>query len=260
MLRAVALASRLDFAIDPPLVDAIKKHRREIARSSAPRLLEEYYKILRTGSAEKTFRMMASFGLLEPISGELHRGAKDPLWRALANVDAYRRQFLATPDTFTNPILLGSLLVPLGIALGSDRPRERPRRRTAAHESAATDGQTEGDGSSEGGLQLTPKLGELPLARRDVERLRQILGLQRRLHDISASPRAQLALTERSMFRDTLTWFEIHANAPQIVEHWETLLSQEPPEGEAVVAEALPSPGKRRRRRRRRRRPDPAQS
>src|ERR1051325_10740185 len=54
MLRAVALAARLDFTIDPPLMDAIRKHRGEIARSSPPRLIEEYYKILPPGSSEKT--------------------------------------------------------------------------------------------------------------------------------------------------------------------------------------------------------------
>src|SRR5437763_4364910 len=36
MLRAVALASRLDFVIDPPVLDAIRKHRQEIAHSSPP--------------------------------------------------------------------------------------------------------------------------------------------------------------------------------------------------------------------------------
>ena len=102
MLRAVALAARLDFTIDPPVLDAIRTHRHEIAQSSAPRLLEEYYKILRAGSAEKTFRMLAEVGLLEPISGELHRGAADPLWRSLAALDAYRRRFESTPDTLTN--------------------------------------------------------------------------------------------------------------------------------------------------------------
>ena len=56
MLRAVALAARLDFTIEPPVLEAIRTHRHEIAQSSAPRLLEEYYKILRAGAAEKTFR------------------------------------------------------------------------------------------------------------------------------------------------------------------------------------------------------------
>src|ERR1700732_2848142 len=59
MLRAVALASRLDFALDPPVVDAIRKHRHEIAHSSPPRVLEEYFKMLRAGCAEKSFRWLA---------------------------------------------------------------------------------------------------------------------------------------------------------------------------------------------------------
>src|SRR6476469_867252 len=98
MLRAVALAARLDFTVDPPVLGAIRTHRHDIARSSAPRLLEEYYKILRAGSAEKTFRLLDEVGLLEPISVELHKGASDPLWRSLAALDAYRRGFESTPD------------------------------------------------------------------------------------------------------------------------------------------------------------------
>src|SRR5439155_8157253 len=110
MLRAVALAARLDFAIDPAVLDAIRTHRHEIAKSSPPRVLEEYYKILRAGSAEKTFRHLAQVGLLEPISVELQRGAGEPLWRSLGALDRYRQRFESTPETFTNPILLGSLL------------------------------------------------------------------------------------------------------------------------------------------------------
>src|SRR5213593_2593586 len=101
MLRAVALAARLDFTIDPPVVDAIQRHGHEIARSSPPRLLEEYYKILRGGLSEKTFRGLAGVGLLEPISAELHRGAAVPLWQSLSELEAYRRRFESTPDTLT---------------------------------------------------------------------------------------------------------------------------------------------------------------
>jgi poly(A) polymerase len=225
MLRAVALAARLDFTIDPPVLDAIRTHRHEISQSSAPRLLEEYYKILRAGFAEKTFRMLAELGLLEPISGELHRGAADPLWRSLAELDAYRRRFASTPDTLTNPILLGSLLVPLEILLGSGRPKEP-----------------------------VPTLGALPLARRDVERLRQMLGLQRRLRDVTASPRTRRALAHRSLFPDTLTWFEIHGGDADTVETWKSILAQGPVEGEEPPVEGREL-GPRRRRRRRRRRP-----
>jgi poly(A) polymerase len=225
MLRAVALAARLDFAIDPPVLDGIRAHRREIAQSSAPRVLEEYYKILRAGSAEKTFRMLAELGLLEPISVELHRGASEPLWRSLGALDAYRRRFESTPETLTNPILLGSLLVPLGIPLGPGRPKEP-----------------------------LPKLGSLPLARRDIERLRQILALQRRLRDVTASPRVQRGLMHRNLFREALTWFELHGGDDDIVENWKTRLAEGPVEGEEGTAESPPSGQPRRRRRRRRRR------
>src|SRR4029453_3860543 len=85
MLRAIALAGRLDFTTEPPLLRSIRTHRHEIAKSSLPRLLEEYYKILRAGSAEKAFRVLAGVGLLQPISSELHNGAAEPLWQALAS-------------------------------------------------------------------------------------------------------------------------------------------------------------------------------
>jgi poly(A) polymerase len=260
MLRAVALAARLDFTIDPPVLDAIRAHRHEIARSSAPRLLEEYYKILRAGSAEKTFRMLAELGLLEPISIELHRGAAEPLWRSLAALDAYRRRFESTPETLTNSMLLGSLLVPLGISLGSGRPKDRRARAGGgAHARAASDPVPEETRGR--GVQLTPKLGELPLARRDVERLRQVLALQRRLHDTIASPRAQRSLAHRSLFPDVLTWFDIHGGAPDLVEHWKAIQTEAPqPEGEAIAPDAAAPALKHRRRRRRRRHIRPAQS
>jgi poly(A) polymerase len=239
MLRAVAMAARLDFAIDASSIEAIRALRHEIARSSPPRLLEEYYKILRAGAAEKTFRGLAEAGLLEPISEELHAGAGEALWRSLARLDAYRAQFASTPDTLTNTILLGSVLAPLGLSPHGGRP-------FPAGDAAKT------------APRPGPRLGNLPLARRDVERLRQVLGLQRRLRDLGASVRAQRALTHRSIFREALTWMEIHGGTPEIVEHWITVLAErgaeEPvlPPGEPGEA---PPPYRRRRRRRRRARP-----
>jgi poly(A) polymerase len=233
MLRAVALAARLDFAVDPPVLDAIRLHRHEIARSSPARLLEEYYKILRSGYAERTFRALSDAGLLEPISAELHLGAGDALWRSLAAVDAYRRNFPSVPDTFTNAMLLGSLLVPLGFPPPPARHAETP----------------------------LPRLGALPLARRDVERLRQVLGLQRRLRELTANPRAKRALTHRHIFQDALAWLDIHGGAPDLVEHWKGILAERGAElhpAEATAADGEPRPLRRRRRRRRRRGPHPA--
>ena len=252
MLRAIVFAARLDFTIERRCSQAIRTHRREIAKSSPPRLLEEYYKILRQGSAEKAFRGLAEVGLLEPISMELHKGAADPLWRSLAAVDEYRRQFESTPDTLSNAILLGSLLVPLGISLHPPR---------TSHTPAEDEG--EGPRSRRPRHPPGPRLGDLPLARRDVERLRQIVSLQRRLRNLTASERAQRALTHRGIFREALTWMEIHGESPEIVEHWMGIIDEggaPEPGSEDSGDEGSPTPAaadmphKRRRRRRRGRR------
>lgn len=240
MLRAIAMAARLEFAIEPALLASIRTHHQEIAKSSAPRVLEEYYKILRTGSAEQAFRSLAAVGLLEPTApelhklGALHRGAADALWRSLAALDAYRRRFESTPEALTNAILLGALLVPGIVPLGG-----------AAARPAADIG-------------ATPRLGNLPLARKDIERLRQILGLQHRLRDLSAGARAQRNLVHRPIFREGLTWLEIHGDAPALLEHWRALAAQlpEPSAGTQIdrpAQEGGAQPFRRRRRRRRRR-------
>ena len=95
-------------------------------------------------------------------------------------------------------------------------------------------------------------LGMLPLARRDVERLRQILGLQRRLVDMHLSPRARRALMHRGPFKEALTWLEIHGDAPDVLEHWRGFI-EAAGTFEAELADAG-DPQRRRRRRRRRRR------
>jgi poly(A) polymerase len=222
MLRAIALAAKLDFAIDPPVDAAIRRHRSEIARSATARLVEEYFKILRAGASERTFRWLADVGLLGPMTPELQRGLSSPLWKSLARLDAFRRRFAGTPQSLTNPILLGSLLVPLGF---NQRPLQarQPARFT---------------------------LGVLPLPRRDLERLRQILALQSRMLDASVSPRAAWSLMNRSAFAEALTWLEIHGSAPDAVANWRSLVQQQ---GEK--REEAPAPYRPRRRRRRYRGP-----
>ena len=237
MLRAMVMAARLDFSVDPPIDAAIAIHRRDIARSAPARLIEEFYKILRSGASERTFRLLAERRLLDPIAPQFQGGCGDRLWRSLAALDAYRKRFEAPPDTLTNAVLLGSLLVPLGVRPGSTSGISTQRRAR----------------NTEPALSL----GMLPLARRDVERLRQILGLQRRLMDRNAPPRARAAMTRRASFQEALTWLDIHGDAPDIVAHWRASIeavdsSETTPDGTGTL------PTKRRRRRRRRRPASPA--
>jgi poly(A) polymerase len=246
MLRAIAFAARLGFTLDSPIVAAIREHGDLIATAAPARLIEEYYKVLRSGAAEKTFRLMAEHGLLQAITPELHRGAsEEALWHALADLDRYRQKFENIPEHLTNPILLGTLLVPLGLM----PKRVYPETETYVER---PDGRR---------FRRTPKepplrIGMLPVARRDTERLRQILSLQRRLLDLESSPRSKRTLLHRGPFQEALIWLEVHGHAPEALEHWRGFLEavtalpvSETIEGEAT---AEPSPFRRRRPRRRR--------
>jgi poly(A) polymerase len=232
MLRAIAMAARLGFAIDAPIEAAIANSRAEITRSAPARLIEEFYKLLRSGASERALRMMAERKLLEPIAQELQQGAGERLWHSLSALDRYRREHDDVPETLSNAILLGSLLVPLGLT---------------------------GHSRLEAGLEKEPRLslGMLPLARRDVERFRQILGLQRRLLDSKLSSRARRALTHRGPFREALAWLEIHGRAPAAVQEWHGFVEAYAPSSAEHEGSAGPPPTRRRRRRRRSFRPAP---
>lgn len=234
MLRAVVFAARLDFRLDAPIADAIDVHRHEIGRAAPARLMEEYFKILRSGAAAKTLRMLKESRLLRAITPELEE-APPALWQSLERLDAYRGRFEAAPDALTNAVLAGTLLAPLGLA--------GPSRRFSADP-----------------LERRVDLGILPVPRRDVERLHHILALQPRLMDIAAPSRVQRSLLHRHVLDDALVWLEIHGGRPEIVQHWRTLRA-EPAAAVAMSGGRMPEgaqPHRSRRRRRRRRRPHSA--
>ena len=230
MLRAVSLAARLDFRLDPPVRRAIAQHKGQIARASPARMIEELYKILRSGVASQTFRSLLKTGLLAHIAPEIEKGASPALWQSLKILDAYRLQSKSAPPSLTNAILLGSLVSPVqAIDL-------TPRRK----------------GNRDPGSGIS--LGQLPVARRDGERLRQLLVLQTRLVNPDLPPRAQRAVLQRGAFDDAMTWLEIHGTNPEAVTRWRTMAASDGPK--------VAGRGRRRRhpRRRRRPRPEPAQS
>jgi len=226
MLRAVVLAARLQFTIDEPILEAITVRRHEIARSAPARLMEEFYKILRSGHAEEAMRQLRATGLMKEITSEL-ASAPDALWRSIAALDRYRNRFATAPESLTNAILAGTLLHPLGLL---------HRQRFTADP-----------------LERRVELGMLPIARRDVERLHQIMAIQPRLLEIGAPGRAQRGLLHRSVLDEALTWLDIHGGHPDVVAHWRELKAQGVP-AQPVVEHAADVPFRRRRRRRRRRR------
>jgi poly(A) polymerase len=233
MLRALVLAARLGFRVDDESLETIERRAPLITQAAPARLLEEYYKILRSGSARECFDHLADSGLLEHMSPELMND-EGQLTEAFEAVDAYRHRYDSAPETLTNAILAGTLLVPLGLL----------RRRTVRDADDVV-------------REAPTQLGVMQVARRDIDRLRQILGLQRRLLDITAPERAQRALLSRPAFRETFTWLDVHGRRPDVIAHWQAVMdAHQPVLAEAEAAESADMDAARRRRRRpRRRRP-----
>lgn len=220
MQRAVAFSARLGFALDPPVANAIGRLGPLLGQAAPSRLMDEYYKILRTGAAGRIFEALREHGLLKVLASRLHDGAATPEFqRSLGRLDAFRQGFPSPPESLTNPILLGSLIVPLGFS------------------QAAWPTWMEQEGTP--GLNL----GLVPLARRDVERLHQILTLQRRLREPSRSGYARRTIMARTVFPEALTWLEIYGNMPDVLAYWRQEL--------AGLPEKADKPAPRRRRRRR---------
>jgi hypothetical protein len=254
MLRAVALAARLDFTIDPHTLEAIRALRGEIVKSSPARMIEEFYKILRQGRSRRTFELLHETGLLPYLMPEadedLARGG-GRLLGSLARLDDYRNAGLATPEELTNPLLAGTLLVPLG--LHTRRPAPQPgRRRDApvARDAPAAEAEAPFEGAEGEVAEVAEaplddvaaeirELGEteeavpdagpaplsMPFARRDLDRIRLVLAAQRRLREVGGAIGVKRALASKGYFEDALRWLEIHGEADgrELAAHWRSL-------------------------------------
>ena len=244
MFRAAVFAARLGFDMDEVVLEAIARHRELILKGSPARLMEEYYKVLRSGYAEAGFRALQRVRLLELLTPEL-RSPSVAVWESLGRLDAYRQRFQVPPRELTNTILAGTLLMPMGALV----------TRVGVGAAVAHD---HGVG-----------LGMLAVSKRDFERLRQLQQIVPRLGNVDLPPRVARGIAHRPAFNDALTWLEIHGDAsPDLLVHWRHLGASRPqPQPHGTHAHAVHAAGdgprhepgsgsdhRRRRRRRRRRR------
>ncbi len=249
MFRAVSLASRLGFSIDRDSLEAIRALRGEIVKSSPPRLLEETYKVLRQGAARRTFEKLHEVGLLSYLLPEAAAAIEDgaePLLGSLARLDAFRHAGLAAPQQLTNPVLMGTLLVPLGVPLRRVNAGGRGARTRDAEINAELEALDALEPEEPAPVGPQPPV-LLPFARRDLETLRLVLGAQRRLREVGSAPSTKRALASRGYFGDALHWLEIHGGVE----------AQELAAGWRLIADELGETQKPRPRRRRRRRRAP---
>ena len=142
------------------------------------------------------------------------------LVEALERLDAYRTLTAEVPPNLSNPVLLATLLVPLGMLT------PRSRRGHDEDEFAAARG---------------PALGRLPLARKDIERIGHMLTMQSRLAEMEMHPRRQRGMAMRPSFTDALTWMDIHGDAPDVVDHWQQGIIDMPPDEERSSHDRAPA-------------------
>lgn len=255
MIRAVKFAARLGFRIEDATWKALLEVVPDINKCSRARLLEEVYKILRSGSAHPCLRLMLEANMLhlvmpswtELFGGDdegisaLRAGLEDPAaartpaaaaWRHFAALDDY---IVKTGDDVVNGLLQAVLFAPLiddaagSTRQGLDKAIERL---------------------------MTPVGGALGIARRDRELARQILMAHRRMVEVRPKRRRRTSLAQRQYFHDALIFLGIAVAAQGgdegELERWKRL-AEAPTSGEPSGAGGGGEGEGRRPRRRRRR-------
>ncbi len=194
MIRAIRFASRMDFTIDPNDLDAMSKHREEIAKASPARMLEEICRLFAFSSGQKAVRLLGTTGLLDIVLPEVAAYLKEtadasPFWRRLAALDegdtvlAEPTQALIFAVLFTDPINHG-----LETGVGAGHSRNFKRVRSFIREAAL----------------------RLNLPRKLKDKLTRIIGGQWRFHSLGKR-RAAENLVRQDIFPESLALAEINA-------------------------------------------------
>ena len=239
----------------------LQRHRLEIARSSAPRVLENT-----TRSCDQARRRKRSASwLVWDCSSRFRRnctGAVESLWHSLAALDRYpspvRVRLRHAHEC--NPLRQSAhalWFLPLPRAWSENQP-SRGRVVEAVDRASASGNGGHAVGSAHRHAERSPRLGP---------RLGRVAAGSPRHRASSAitfpsatpsrprrQPRARASLTHRSIFREALTWLEIHGGVADTVEQWQVLLmagSLSPDSPATSRKEGRPLRGRRRRRRRR---------
>ncbi len=94
MLRAIRLASKLNFTLEKNTAQAIPKMREMLKHVSHARLFDEFIKILKSGKATATFENLIAYDLLIELFPSL-----PPLWENNPEAEALAKKALANGDT-----------------------------------------------------------------------------------------------------------------------------------------------------------------
>jgi poly(A) polymerase len=221
MIRAIKFAARLDFIIERQTYEGLLEVAPDITKCSRARVLEELYKLLRSGSSRRSFELMLETKVLEYVwpayvkQFEEHGGLRlsssqaDPdepgqvLWRYLAALDAYTKE---TRQVASNGVLQAVLFAPL---VGDEMLTGNRQELDARIEEL-----------------MKPPCVALGVAKRDRELARQIIMAHRRM--VQPNPRRRRAsIAQRQYFHDALVFLGIAVSArggdDSELAHWQAL-------------------------------------
>lgn len=246
ILRAVRFAAKLGFEIESRTYAAMEGAVEDLPRCSAPRLLEETFRLIRQGSAQQALKLVEALGalqgLLPPVAEYLRSTDAEGVeeyWRFVAAMDAR----LAAGVELDDSMLLAAILLPIALAEpeteGAAEDESRPVSVAQAIESL-----------------LASLVQKARLPRRIAERCRMILLAQRTLAGLRRRRGGLMGFRGHPMFDEALVVFEIWVEATgehqAALERWKS-------GGAPQVASDAEGP-RRRRRRRRRDRPSAGQA
>jgi poly(A) polymerase len=252
ILRAVKFAARLGFTIEPGTYAAVLQHRGDIAKCAPPRVVEEVYRLLRGGAAAPSMQLLRQTGVLQVLMPDLATaldgagpGGEAASARLLSTLAALDRVARAATVPPSNAFILATL--------------QRPFLDDVLDPNAA-----DHDATATLEARLQPRFAEVHASRRDGERARELLELQRRFGQPPRHRSRNFAAQRRDLFGEALALFGLYAEAsgavPATLDAWLYLLAstasavEDPDERPAVGTEVDPAggaPGRRPRRRRR---------
>lgn len=242
ILRAVRFACKLGLDIESRTYAAMEGAVEDLPRCAPPRLLEETFRLIRSGIAAPSLRLLQALDalriLLPPVAAYMREHGRQGAQSFYAFAEAMDRRVQAAGEPLDDALLLAALLVP--IARAAPQPELPPDPGAPPHVAKV----------------IEDLLGELVqsarLPRRIAERCRMLLVAQRTL---SGERRRRLGgFLRHPLFHEALAVFELTVEATgqqrEVLEAWKR--GQVPSFERSEQAESEPSRRKRRRRRRRR--------
>jgi len=249
MLRAVRFAAKLDFTIDPIVVDSMHKHADLLSNVPAARLFDEFLKLFQAGFAERTFDLLREHGLFAEMfpatDKELNNDSSFMQFvrAALQNTD--RR--VASDKSVTPMFLLGVFFWAPTVRLAAIRRAEEKMSESQALSLASYE-------------LVAQQQRRISIPKRFTIPMREMLALQPRF--ANQRGKRSMKFLEHRRFRAAYDFMmllsEVGKVDQQVADFWTDVQKQSADERAKSFQMGAPATSKRKRRRRRKKRTPPA--